>query len=88
MLAIPIIVILSALNVVLDLAMRIYCFGAGIIMNVLINFIVLAIVWAQWQNLGIFIAIAILGTLATLTFAFLAAQVESARLYLIEYVRA
>ena len=87
-LAIPIIVILSVMNFVIDLIMRVYCFGAGIILNALIVCIILAILWAQWQNLGIFIGIAVLGILATLAFVFLAAQVENVRMYLIDFLKA
>lgn len=86
-LALPVIAILCVLTVVLNLAMRVYCIGAGIAFMCLALFLLLALVFSQWQNLAILGAITGVGVLVTLGIGFLVTMVEIMRDGLIGFVK-
>ena len=50
----PVILILSMMKLLLDVAERIYCLVAGVAINALIVCVVLALITGQWLALGVF----------------------------------
>ena len=50
----PVILILSMMKLLLDVAERVYCLVAGVAINALIVCVVLALITGQWLALGVF----------------------------------
>ena len=60
LLAMPVYLFLCVLCLLVDLLMRLYSFGVGIIGLLLIVFVVLATIWQQWYNVGAFVVMLVL----------------------------
>ena len=56
-LALPVCLILSILSVFMELLMRTFSLGAGLLINFIVICLVLAIISQQWMNFGIFAGI-------------------------------
>lgn len=73
--ALPVFIILCIAEMIMDLGLRLYSFGAGIIYTILGLFVVLAIVMQQWYNVGIFSAMIFLMVLITFFVGVIAAVI-------------
>ena len=75
-LALPICLFLSILSVFVELMMRAYSLGVGLLINLIVICIVLAIISQQWMNFGIFAGIFGVIAVLTLCVGLVAATVE------------
>ena len=85
-LALPICLILSILSVFMELLMRVYSLGVGLLINFIVICLVLAIISQQWMNFGIFAGIFGVIAVLTLCVGLVAATVEIWRDNLKEFI--
>lgn len=76
LLVLPIWLILCLLSGLMDLAMRLYSFGAGIFYLFLVICIIIALVSKQWMNLGILSGLLVCGLLLTVVIGVVGAIIE------------
>lgn len=76
LLAIPVYLVLCVLCLLADLLMRLYSFGVGIIGLFLVLFVVLAMIWRQWYNVGAFVVMLVLIAGFTFAIGLFAATIE------------
>lgn len=75
-LALPVCLILSILSVFMELLVRAYSLGAGLLINFIVICLVLAIISQQWLNFGILAGIFGVIAVLTLCVGLVAATVE------------
>lgn len=88
LLAMPVYLVLCVLCLLVDLLMRLYSFGVGIIGLLLIVFVVLAMIWQQWYNVGAFVVMLVLIAAFTFFIGLFGATIEIWRDRLKGYIEA
>ena len=74
--ALPVYLILCLLSGLLDIGLRVYCYGAGIVYWFLFICLLLAVICKQWLNVGIFVGIIGVAMLVTFWVGIVVATIE------------
>lgn len=75
-LAMPVYLILCLLSGLIDVGLRVYCYGAGIVYWFLFVCLLLAVICKQWLNVGIFVGIIVVVMLVTVLVGIVVATIE------------
>lgn len=74
--AMPVYLILCLLSGLIDIGLRVYCYGAGIVYWFLFICLLLAVICKQWLNVGIFVGIIVVATFVTVLVGIVVATIE------------
>lgn len=78
-LVLPVLLVLNILSLVADIGMKIYCHGAGFVINVIIVLGIFALIGKNWTGVGIFTATLGVVVVIALGIGILGAIIQTAR---------